>query len=85
MTIGAEGLPVTAGRHLVIADDPARFAQEVVRLMRDGQARRAVEAAARTLVVEKYDWSAVAIDFEAALLRTAERRAIPRVKERAIA
>lgn len=84
-TIGAEGLPVTAGRHLEIADDPARFAQEVVRLMRDGHARRAVEAAARALVVEKYDWSAVAIDFEAALLRTAERRAVPRVRERAIA
>ncbi len=83
-TIGAEGLPVVDGRHLDLADDPARFAQAVVRLMRDESARRALEAAARALVVEKYDWSAVALDFEAALLRTADRRQ-PRRLERAIA
>jgi len=83
-TIGAEGLPVVDGRHLDLADDPARFAQAVVRLMRDESARRALEAAARALVVEKYDWSAVALDFEAALLRTADRRQ-PRRMERAIA
>jgi sugar transferase (PEP-CTERM/EpsH1 system associated) len=68
-TVGAEGLPVTAGRDIVIADDPARFAQAVVHLIRDEAARRAVEAAARQLVVEKYDWSAVTSDFEAALER----------------
>jgi polysaccharide biosynthesis protein PslH len=84
-SIGAEGLPVTNGRHLDIADEPARFAQAVVRLMRDADTRRALEAAARTLVVEKYDWSAVALDFEKALLRTADRRRLPRVRERAIA
>ena len=84
-TIGAEGLPVTAGRDLEIADEPARFAQAVVRLMRDAVARRAIEAAARQLVVDKYDWSAVALDFEAALVGTADRRKLPRVAERAIA
>jgi len=70
-TIGAEGLPVTSGRDIEIADEPARFAQSVVRLMRDDGARRAIESAARTLVVERYDWSAVARDFESALLRAA--------------
>jgi glycosyltransferase involved in cell wall biosynthesis len=84
-TIGAEGLPVTAGRDLEIADEPARFAQAVVRLMRDAVARRAIEAAARQLVVDKYDWSAVALDFEAALVGTADRRKVRRVAERAIA
>jgi glycosyltransferase involved in cell wall biosynthesis len=84
-TIGAEGLPVTAGRDLEIADEPARFAQAVVRLMRDAAARRAIEAAARQLVVDKYDWSAVALDFEAALVATTDRRKVRRVAERAIA
>ena len=84
-TIGAEGLPVTAGRDLEIADEPARFAQAVVRLMRDAVARRAIEAAARQLVVDKYDWSAVALDFEAALVATTDRRTVRRVAERAIA
>jgi glycosyltransferase involved in cell wall biosynthesis len=74
-TVGAEGLPVTPGRDVVIADDPARFAQSVVHLMRDAQARQAIETAARRLVVERYDWSAVAKDFEEALLRAGKARA----------
>ena len=70
-TVGAEGLPVTSGRDVEIADEPARFAHSVVRLMRDAGARQAIESAARSLVVERYDWSAVAHDFEDALLRAA--------------
>ena len=66
-TIGAEGLPVTAGHDIVIADEPAQFADAVVRLIRNSQERRALEIAARRLVVERYDWSAVAHDFETAL------------------
>jgi sugar transferase (PEP-CTERM/EpsH1 system associated) len=70
-TVGAEGLPVTNGRDIDIADEPARFAHAVVHLIRDTAARRAIEAAARRLVVGRYDWSAVAQDFEEALLRVA--------------
>jgi sugar transferase (PEP-CTERM/EpsH1 system associated) len=81
-TIGAEGLPVTTGRNIEMADEPDAFAQSVVRMIRDTDARRSIEAAARQLVVEKYDWSAVAKDFEAALLRVANGS---RVAERAIA
>ena len=80
-TVGAEGLPVTSGRDIEIADEPARFAHSVVHLMRDHEARRAIEAAARQLVVERYDWSAVAQDFEHALLKAAGVRS----GERAIA
>jgi sugar transferase (PEP-CTERM/EpsH1 system associated) len=68
-TVGAEGLPVHDGTDIVIADEPARFAQAVVQLIRDPEARRRIEAAARQLVVERYDWSAVARDFEEALER----------------
>jgi sugar transferase (PEP-CTERM/EpsH1 system associated) len=70
-TVGAEGLPVTSGRDIDIADEPSRFAHAVVHLIRDTEARRAIETAARRLVVERYDWSAVASDFEDALLRAA--------------
>lgn len=68
-TVGAEGLPVTDGRDVIIADEPARFARQVVRLLRDATARERIEAEARRLVVERYDWSAVAHDFEEALAR----------------
>jgi glycosyltransferase involved in cell wall biosynthesis len=68
-TVGAEGLPVTPGRHLVLADEPAAFARAIVELIRDGERRRRLELEARRLVVERYDWSAVATDFEDALER----------------
>jgi len=67
--VGAEGLPVTPGRNIVFADEPARFTQAVVHLIRDTSTRREIEIAARQLVVERYDWSTVANDFEAALER----------------
>ncbi len=78
-TIGAEGLPVTDGQDVVIADDPVSFANAVVRLIRQDDARREIEQAARHLMVSRYDWSAVAHDFEDALARasgTAPARAI---------
>ncbi|MGH9370666.1 MAG: glycosyltransferase, partial [Vicinamibacterales bacterium] len=68
-TVGAEGLPVTPGTDILIADDPAAFADAVVRLVRDGDQRQGLETAARTLVVDRYDWSVVAQDFEDALAR----------------
>ena len=66
-SIGAEGLPVTHGKDIVIADDPAHFAGAVVALIRDTHKRRQIETAARRLVVDHYDWAAVAHDFDTAL------------------
>jgi sugar transferase (PEP-CTERM/EpsH1 system associated) len=68
-TIGAEGLPVTDGTDILLADDPAALATAIVGLFRDDDRRRRIEQAARRLVVERYDWSAVAQDFENALAR----------------
>ena len=68
-TIGAEGLPVTPGQNIVIADDPQAFAARVVQLLRDSAMRTQIESQARRLVVERYDWSAVAADFGRALHR----------------
>ena len=72
-TVGAEGLPVTHGEHVVLADEPAAFAREVVHLLRDAGRRASLEAAARALVVERYDWSAVAGALEGALINIADR------------
>lgn len=71
-TVGAEGLPVTAGEHLLLADEPRAFARGVVRLLRDVDRRRALEQAARELVLARYDWSVVAGDLEEALMRFAQ-------------
>ena len=71
-TIGAEGLPVTDGTDIVLADDPAAFANAVVGPDPGRRAPPADGEAARRLVVERYDWSAVAQDFEDALARAPE-------------
>jgi sugar transferase (PEP-CTERM/EpsH1 system associated) len=68
-SIGAEGLPVSDGTDIILADRPDSFAAAVVGLIRDADRRRGIEQAARRLVVERYDWSAVAQDFEHALNR----------------
>jgi sugar transferase (PEP-CTERM/EpsH1 system associated) len=73
-TVGAEGLPVTHGEHVLLADEPGSFANAVVALIRDGDRRRQLESAARALVIERYDWSAVAGDLEEALREIAECR-----------
>jgi sugar transferase (PEP-CTERM/EpsH1 system associated) len=72
-TIGAEGLPVTDGEHVMLADEPQAFARAVVQLMRDADRRARLESAARALVVEHYDWSAVASELEDALVTIAAR------------
>jgi glycosyltransferase involved in cell wall biosynthesis len=66
-TVGAEGLPVVDGRDAIIADEPRAFATAVLSLLRDAKRRHAIERAARSLVVEQYDWSAVAGELEDAL------------------
>ena len=61
-------LEILGDRRPVVAfDDQPAFAGAVVELMRDADKRRELEQAARRLVVERYDWSAVAQDFENAL------------------
>ena len=66
-TIGAEGLPVTNGVDVVLADEPDRFANEVCRLLESASERKRIGAAARTLVEEKYSWEVVAKQVESVL------------------
>jgi sugar transferase (PEP-CTERM/EpsH1 system associated) len=73
-TVGAEGLPLTPGREILIADDPERFAGAAVQLLRDQDLRHSIESAARQLVLQHYDWAAVFGDLEAALVESSTSR-----------
>jgi glycosyltransferase involved in cell wall biosynthesis len=61
--VGAEGLPVTDGRDIVLADEPAEFARRTVELLRDEARRRSLGAAGRRLVTENFSWESVARTF----------------------
>jgi glycosyltransferase involved in cell wall biosynthesis len=58
-TIGAEGIDVTPGEHLLIADEPAEFAAAVVRLLRDRPLADRLARAGREHALRHYDWRAV--------------------------
>lgn len=58
-TIGAEGLDFVPGEEILIADDPAAFAGNVVQLLRDPARRKAMGEAARKRVSRDYDMTAL--------------------------
>jgi sugar transferase (PEP-CTERM/EpsH1 system associated) len=63
-TMGAEGLPVRHGENILLVDEPADFARQVVQLLRDPEGRARLGRTARRLVEENYGWPAVAAHFE---------------------
>jgi glycosyltransferase involved in cell wall biosynthesis len=56
--IGAEGLDVVHGEHLLLADEPAEFAKQVERVLLDPALAARLGRAARKLAEEKYGWDA---------------------------
>lgn len=61
-TIGAEGLDVHDGRDIILADNPAKFADTVAELLTNDGLRGRYERAAAELAA-KYDWPAVGARF----------------------
>ena len=55
-TIGAEGLPVEHGRHLLIADDAEAFARTVLALLRDPVSAERMARTAAAFVRDNYSW-----------------------------
>lgn len=63
-TLGAEGLAVTDGEEVLLADDAATFADRVGRLLDDPALRARLGAAARGLAERRYGWAAAAASLE---------------------
>jgi polysaccharide biosynthesis protein PslH len=59
-TLGAEGIEAVPGRDLLIADEPANFADAVNRLLAEPGFAARVGESARRLAVERYSWSGAA-------------------------
>ncbi len=65
-SIGAEGLAVSDGIHLLLADTPAEFASRTVELLTSPQECRRLGENGRRLVVERYSWDRAAEALESA-------------------
>jgi glycosyltransferase involved in cell wall biosynthesis len=74
-SVGAEGLPVRHGEHLLIADTPSAFADAVTGLLRDPQYAATLGARAAELVRSQFGWHRAAERFADICIRTVDPRA----------
>jgi len=58
-SIGCEGILLTPGEHALVADNPAEFANAVVRLLRNYDERVRLGSAGRGLVEKLYSWPSI--------------------------
>jgi polysaccharide biosynthesis protein PslH len=59
-TVGCEGLEVENGKHLLVADDPDRFAAAIFQVFDDNGLCQSLIHASRKIVEEQYDWRTIA-------------------------
>jgi glycosyltransferase involved in cell wall biosynthesis len=76
--VGVEGLDIAAGEHYLAADNPADFAEAILRLLEDAGLRERLARAARAKLEERFSWAEVARQFEAICLRTVKAYAARR-------
>ncbi len=58
-SVGAEGLEVTHGQDILLADDPAAFADSVVKVLHSPALRLRLSEAGRKLVEQRYAWDVI--------------------------
>jgi glycosyltransferase involved in cell wall biosynthesis len=55
-SIGAEGIPYVANKHLMIADNHAEFIRAIILLLKDEQTKQALQQEARHLAEKEFDY-----------------------------
>jgi polysaccharide biosynthesis protein PslH len=63
-TVGAEGLDIKHGEHILLADTPSDFANAVVRVFREPNFAQQLGANAAQTVRERFSWGKVATEFD---------------------
>jgi len=73
-TVGAEGLDLTDGVNILIADTPDRFAAKILRLLDDPKLAITLGESGRKLVEEKYGWDGLVQKLEKFIIRLVESK-----------
>lgn len=73
-SIGAEGLDITHGKNILLADQAEAFANEAIALLQNPERARAIADEARRHVAEKYSWGSVAAIFADFCAEAARRK-----------
>jgi glycosyltransferase involved in cell wall biosynthesis len=71
-SVGAQGLDVRHGEHLLLADAPEDFARQTVALLRDDALRHRLAESARALVRGRYSWQTLGAQYARFCQRVAE-------------
>ena len=61
-SVGMEGLEVEPGTHFLLAESPAEWVASLKRVLGDVELRQRLARNGRTLVEQRYDWSAIRAD-----------------------
>ncbi len=73
-SVGCEGLPVIHGEHLLIADEPDKFADAVLKLLNSRDMRRELGDNGHELVKDQYSWSRISEKLEQIYLEIIDER-----------
>jgi glycosyltransferase involved in cell wall biosynthesis len=72
--LGAEGLAVTAGVDILMAEDAAGFAAQTVKLLRSPKLRERLTTAGRRLIEQQHDWERLGERFTALVSEFASKK-----------
>lgn len=72
-TLGCEGIAVTSGKDILIADAPPEFAAAVLNLLHDGDLANQIAVRGRRTVVKKYDYRTACCPLDDVYARAADR------------
>lgn len=78
-SIGAEGLPISDGEEILLADTPESFAEAVVRLLGQESFARELGTRAAEKVRAEFGWDIVADSFAAICERAIALKALPKI------
>ena len=65
--MGAEGIDLEPGKHLLVADDPGSMADGIDRLLTDPQLWQRLQHNSRALISERYTWRQLFIKMNLAM------------------
>jgi len=79
-TVGAEGLPLTDGVDLLLADEPATFADAVVRVLTDDAYASELGERAAAVVRQNFGWQQVTERFISICTKTKAEPQMTRIR-----
>lgn len=83
-TVGAEGLPVSNGKELLVADEPAAFANAVITLLTDSSYAVQLGQRAASIVRQNHGWRQVTESFVSICTKNGHTENRPQITQKSL-